>query len=751
MSKFAIELNNVHIQNIVTHKDTTFTFKPGISVIRGDNGSGKSLCFSTLANLLYGAPPLNNRKNTAKLMHRQNGRIELNLKSNKKSYKLCQFKKGNSVGYDVELNGKSLKTHTISAALDQISTIFPLTQNQFYTTLYLNAYRSSAHVLLYGTGPQRKEFFENFFNLQHYDVIYSLLRQQYSEYKLDVAKIDEKEDEIKRLKNDLKKVDERVVKKLENKLNKISVKYDEYSELIIKIQTYENMKQKIVNKGLSLKQLVSEYKELKRKIKQYQKLIEKDNKAEENNKYYEQVKQRRTLLQQKIQQIKLNDLDKDKLEKYVNRLDDVKSEIEKQEELKHKYNHYLTLQQVVPDKFKESKDTALDLIEKIKVKLGNARAIVRKLGKLQDISECPTCGTRLNKKEISYLFNQAYKDINKFRKYENIFDEIKAYHTYENFNFDEGRLKELEVKRSKLEKQIKQCKENIQRIEEKHHLEEQLKSLPDVEYIERIDIKDIKETNKKANKKLLELKEDIVCVRYLRDMDIDQHLKNKKHIQKYLSDNKDRVRSLGEKVGKYKAYLISNKTNKKRIKSLEKEISSLQETKNKLKIYEVLINAYGPKGIKISQINNLAELFCNQLNIYAGCLFPENIKFSAIVDENNFNILAERDNGIGDVNTLSGAQSRCFQLLCALVLLSFIPKKYKADTLILDEMESGLKKDWRDKFANEFLPQMLSIVPKIVVITPMTSKELYITNAKEYTVIKENNVSKIKEGNYESK
>ena len=115
------------------------------------------------------------------------------------------------------------------------------------------------------------------------------------------------------------------------------------------------------------------------------------------------------------------------------------------------------------------------------------------------------------------------------------------------------------------------------------------------------------------------------------------------------------------------------------------------------------------------------------------------------MDENNFNILATRDGKTSDVCTLSGAQSRAFQLLCALTLISFIPQKYRVDTVILDEMESGLSEKFRSKLCNEFIPQLKTLIPKVVIITPLDKSTLWVEGAKEYIVKKKKNVSVLKE------
>jgi hypothetical protein len=46
-------------------------------------------------------------------------------------------------------------------------------------------------------------------------------------------------------------------------------------------------------------------------------------------------------------------------------------------------------------------------------------------------------------------------------------------------------------------------------------------------------------------------------------------------------------------------------------------------------------------------------------------------------------------------------------------------------------------------YVNEFLPALARIVPKVVVVTPMPSKELKVQDAMEFTVQKKNGTSKI--------
>ena len=63
-----IEFEKIALKNIVVHKNSSFEFKDGISVVRGTNGAGKSLIFNSLANLFFSAPPLLKKKD-AKILH----------------------------------------------------------------------------------------------------------------------------------------------------------------------------------------------------------------------------------------------------------------------------------------------------------------------------------------------------------------------------------------------------------------------------------------------------------------------------------------------------------------------------------------------------------------------------------------------------------------------------------------------------------------------------------------------------------
>lgn len=733
-----IKFNGIKLHNIITHKDTEFKFSKGVSIIRGENGSGKSLILNTLANVLYATPPLSTKKNNAKQMFDKDGNITIDLDNGKTNYKISQFSKGKSVAYKISQNENDLALHTITEATDKISTIFPLSAEQFYTTVYLNAYRSSAHPLLFGTGPQRKEFFINFFELQWYDYIQSALKEKYSTVKSNKLKYDSLEENIKALQSNVQDVDKKdyyELKEKSSKYNKLNLKYTQYLSTYNQYQTlYETIKEK------DIKACKQNIEDLQSRIEQCESKIEKGLKIEANNeKYEEYVQQKQKLQQDIVEDDKGVNWYKDKRSQYQKEIQSLKAKIKEYDDAILKYQRWKKADENLSSKFKNGLDEAKLSYKKLLKRISLDEQIVQKANKLKDIKECPTCGSIIDTKHWKVMIQHAQQEIDKLSKYEDQDQYIDIwYNKVEKPQLDKDQLlqkiDEYETKLDKLDSKIEKVIKSEQN-------KQQIKNLKKYEYIQPIKYSKYQKSKKEYSEQLEYFRSNYTSLKQLQQIDIDTSKYPK--INGWITKNSSKVSKLNEKVGKLKAVIQQNKSLKSNIKQVQQEKEQLDISNADL--YEILIKAYSTKGIRIQQIENIANLFCNQLNLYSSLIFPEPIKFSIKVDENNFNILAERDKRIADVATLSGAQSRAFQLLCVLTLISFIPEKYRTDTVILDEMESGLSKKFREKLCNEFIPQLKTLIPKVIIITPLDKKTLWIEGSKEYMVIKKKGISKLVE------
>ena len=90
---------------------------------------------------------------------------------------------------------------------------------------------------------------------------------------------------------------------------------------------------------------------------------------------------------------------------------------------------------------------------------------------------------------------------------------------------------------------------------------------------------------------------------------------------------------------------------------------------------------------------------------------------------------------------LSGSESRCFMLLSLLSLLPLIPSSLRTDYVVLDEIEAGISEENRKLISQNFFKTLQTIIPKVIVVTPMNQQEFYIESNHEYFIHLENNES----------
>jgi ABC-type siderophore export system fused ATPase/permease subunit len=76
-------------------------------------------------------------------------------------------------------------------------------------------------------------------------------------------------------------------------------------------------------------------------------------------------------------------------------------------------------------------------------------------------------------------------------------------------------------------------------------------------------------------------------------------------------------------------------------------------------------------------------------------------------------------------------------------MLPLIPRRLRADTIILDEVDAYLGPPLKRLFFNKFLPILGTVIKKIVVIT--TDTKVTVEGARNVLVEKSGNVSSLKE------
>ena len=717
-----IELEKVVLKNIVLHKDTKFEVEPGVTVIRGDNYAGKSTLVSCIPNVFDGCPPLLKKKD-AKALHSENSMIGIKYKYNNIPYKVVQACKKGSISYKIEENGKELEPRTIGIAKELLEKIFPISSLQYYSVVHLTPYR--ANVLLSGTGPQRKEFFEELFHLDISEVVAEQIKQEYNKLKHKTEQLKYYKEQYTKCTNDLqsltalKAYQSQIktpysIEDLVDRINKIQAKLealeDQLRELKVSISLYHKNKQKMAEK-----------KQLELELETYDNIKETPD----------QVKERYDALKN----------EGEKLKEQIKLIEEVNKKYYRMQDLEH---------QIDP---KLAKLTLEEYIRRYIIAEAKTKENRNLIGRLQSLvgqAVCPTCNQPLQDKELQELIGNCQQQIDKYANYLDKVDLTKEYLGLKElglvFEDPTGRITEVDG----LKLKMKELKELYDVAKIKENLKLRLAAYPEDIQLQEPDeslIQALESKIKQGQERLALYKEELRVKQEIKKLDdlnadlIDEHglrLEMERLSPKIEILNEQRM----ELNSKIKLGLSQNES----YKAKQDRIAVINKDLEDLPIYEALTKAYGAKGIRVDQIKYLADMYCNNLNKYAGLVFNKDIKFTVKVDSSNFNIYAERNGGmVSDVCMLSGAESRCFALLSAISLLPFIPEKYRTDFIIFDEMEAGIKEVNRNLLAQNFFKALLSIVPKIIIITPMDRKEYYIEADREYYIRVKDNCSVMEE------
>lgn len=738
-----IEFEKIALKNIVVHKNSSFEFKDGISVVRGSNGAGKSLIFNSLANLFFSAPPLLKKKD-AKILHSEDSAIGAKFKFSNKEYRVVQECKKASLNYKIEENGVNLEPRTLSIARDILEKSFPISESHYYSLIHLTSYRP--FILLSGTGPQRKEFFEELFHLNVSEYIGEKIKEEYNALKREKDEAGILSEQLK----DLTYVEDiENLKKLcedkDSEYKELEERYNSYTKNVSLITSFETYKSQLVHPEMALEEVEGKIAKVENGIK---KLEELSSNLKLNIKLYEQ-----------------NEDNREKLSELKKQLKDYSSISESSESIKEEYSSLKAKGEELIKRIKDAEYTNSiveeiaklekcvskenrelsfeEYLKKISVaesQIKEKEKIIEKLNTIQNETTCPLCQQPLSEDNIKCLIATLNNDILYTSMVLSGKSETIKWFKLKDDNLEEINISALESELKGIKTTLSELKEKHSRAKEKERIEREIAAFPKiVEFSEKPDSNLLTEYEAKIEKgrnSLERLKSDQRIHKELNKLDLSGiSISDKEGIQNKILELQPKLSELNEERMKLNTSLKIGSEQNSRYKKIEARIKEIKDKLVSIPVYEALIKAYSAKGIRIAQIAYLAEMFCNNLNKYANMVFNKKIKFYVNVDANNFNILAERNNRISDVSQLSGQESRFFMLLCALSLLPFIPEKLRCDTIILDEIEAGVSEENRKYLVNQgFFNALQKIVKKIVIVTPMSASEYYMEANQEYFI-----------------
>lgn len=736
----------------------------GVTVIKGrnlrskikgrSNGAGKTLLISAVADLVTNSNPTHDKNKQAvkNSLLGAGSCMSLDITNNQgSSYTITKGKKGKSYYCTVADNqGKDLGLVTNSKAESYIHSLFPISKEEFYSTIYINARKHS--VLYYGTDTDRYKYFDNLFHLHDYDALKEFFVSERSKlYDLESRRdfMLEQLQPLEKYKGFDKREAKTNIKKAKKELRSLDKKLSKLSTDIGDVSLYNKYRKKLgyysddlksVKKELGgIKYCIAEHeaynkyksaleswstskKSLEKKIKGYKKDASKWVKsptAKSLKTFRDEAKSKQ-------------DNASKQMNSCTKRYDSICSSIKEYEFNKKKLKS-------VKKKIKSIKIVSGG--EPLKMLLTHKKHLTAFLSGEGSASSCSVCGS-------DFTVKQAKARLKKLEK------SIKAQRLNE---------KHLSTK-TKLEKQLAVLKAQTKDIDAKALVKEKKKVAAEIQELKGLDSIDIasidnllkrwstastelKKLNKPSTVKapdtdLKELKARRKKLRTIAKVTeslspiYDQIISGKKLSAKLDGDKaKDKTKELNKKrsalvstISELQTNLTTGTRGMDDYSELSRKIKKANKQLEDIDIFDALIEAYGTKGLKVIAVKRIAAAIQKNLNRYSHTLFPEDFEFSLEVKNNNVSILCTRktgkDQGSGtgtetdDIRHLSGAEALSFELLWLISLLPMIPDNRRANILVLDECQAGLDPATSDLMCNEFLPALSSIVPHIIFITP---------------------------------
>ena len=747
-------ISEIQLDNIRSHKRSSIEFTPGINIITGNTGSGKSSVLMSIEYALFGK--IGEGREEGKMLLRRNsneGSIAIKLINNNDEYEIKRGLKrvGDSVRNDdsknyiikndkkIDLQNRASDINSYVNKILKIESENPL--KMFETITYIK--QDELKNLIFETGQYKQEYIDGLLQLNKYLDVYESTRDLITKIKNEIelnkkeielgideneiirieTKINENKNVIEALKNGLE--ENRIL--LENKTIEKKQKESELEFERNKKIDFEKMSTEIKLKNNEKIKLENEITKIKQKIED----ANKNFKAVERNEKNELEKAIKNL--EEITKTKSDGLKK--LYQDFFQLEYSYKNAQKEEEnlSNEKTSENLKIKTLTEEaaKIKKRLETALEIENKEEI-AGRIKELKTKSDELKKEMEdsiksgfCVMCGNKIT--DISHVKTEYETKIKKCQdsitELKGISDNIKySKKDLENqleiikMKIDSSneilhkvtsRLSELKIEEKKTEYEIK--KDNYKKYSDE--LEELLSSLKKA----REELQKVQEQEKLAievenyNNRISEIEKAILNyideIKYTED-----RLAGIKFDEEELKKKENGFKLTIEEINKinYKITEIKKET-EMREKQILEDKGRLEEVKIKIKKREEIIKTLNKKEDLLKIISNLREdirsireyvrlKFINEFKSLFKARFEElrNENDYLLDIDNNYNVIINAGNEETDARALSGGEKTSVAIAYRLALsslASILGGVGKNELILMDEPTSGLDKE----------------------------------------------------------
>ena len=710
----------------------------------GSNGAGKSTIFEVLQHVLFSSTS----KGFSRNKFAGNGYMaELLMEADGHDYRILQFrgakKKERKDGYQIFKDGVDVTpkgTRHMQDCIKYIREIIGITEDEFRGYIYL-AQEGQGHVLISGKGAEKRNYLSDLFSLDRYDSVKEGVEEELESLKEEIVALSEKvavRDELRAQRAEIRKSPD---------------DFDAYSESLQTTRVFIEQRHGVWAAKLkdeeSVRARSGERRDVRAKLDQIfpkwaeldieEQLETRQAKLRKLSKRVATLETLKELLDERVELEEgyIDDLDMnekqaaDGLRESQTKLAELESSmrgLRRRLVLEEKLPNVEGIGEDVPVRLKEA-ETALGVMQH---QMKEGRATVEKLQELTE-AECPTCGQSLDMAAISASRERAEEVVRtvtsalgstktEIRALQELVTKVEE---HEKLTAQIGELPSADItsQREAIDRwtsQVGELEVVLEKAKQNALIARRLAEVvSDIsEYPDNLDVSKLEEYSEKAKKmersldkleSMKGLKAQFAGMEELELMPQVDFEVLKARAQHYETAGAEMAVLEAEAETQKKAA----ETLQNRLQALEVELEVWEAVQHRKSLFEAMKAAYGPKGLKITQLKKVCNAVCRTLPKYTTIMFQEpRIEFFVDNDPDStdieFYIRRFIPEGTEEypVGKLSGGEKKRLAVAMIFSLAELVSPRKRCNLIVLDEVGDGLDPIGEEAFASQLLPQL---------------------------------------------
>lgn len=737
-----LHLDSLRLRNYALFREQDFHFEEGLTVIGGNNRVGKSLLLSALRPLFHG---LASGERLPKGSHIELDMRRTTTENKPKTLRIVADSPKVKPDWQLFVDRRDMATHRKADARRLIDQAIPITEDLFDCTCHLSI-KPDKLPLFGGTPANRLDWLSSAFNLA---ALYNNMTDKVDSLLGDLVK---DEVRLQTLQETLLPIPEKPNKtefaKLQRRYKDIQQDIAAWSDIQRMQEEYSNLR--ALYKTLQQRRTnITSKEELQESLIKMQRLVdtERDWQDYDNNiqEYQKLTANKQRLLESLPEKLvpKNRGAAKDALRDLQKQLDNIQEQLRQAESIAVDYQAQQDAKRQLRNwrQPKRTKYECQKLQRSYSDKLAYINGALQNLEAASQDGICPHCSTKITKQHVQSVRKQYHRQRQQVEDRLQVMEEALTW--YELKHTARQGIKPIDV--AGLEEQQQRYRKYLRTLSE-------LLDLPAVS--KPVKPEHTRQKLAKAKRRLADLQHDLVIFNsHSKDtlpdkQDLGDRLRElQQQIGKadanYIAELSQQAVRIGERLQSMRLQMRSYKHAVEHNANLSSQVADLEKRCQRIRPLKALKEAFGRGGLLLHSMQEAIEHLLQEINALVPLLLDEQFRVDIVTGPRKLDVLIERNGEVNNLRTTSTSEQRCWALLFAAAMLRILPNRMLVDTIILDELESNMDAKSRARYAKEYLPFLQTVVPKVIVVTPLISGEMQFTPDRVYRVVKQQQVSRL--------